>query len=879
MANPLCIPQGFGTPDAPGPPNFLQDAAQATLLPSHDLLIRDPRWVGALRLAFSNGASPLGYFRALQSSAGGSPHLYLLWHQTADFDPIPHTDAVWVGFASGAYARVFRVEPFIDLTATAASKTGLQIDSYTLIGGTWTVGAPPAWSQTSTVSWLENPNTSAADWAVAMRVPLVGPGGPDANGIPVNLGDTFKMFFSIVNWTSSPTKTFAETNWPADTGFIPFTNNNENLPTIPLPAVWGDFQVGGAQPCQQGVSIDASQIKVNHPVKQDPNTGLSIDNEILVQVAASAGDPINQQNVDNNIFRATINNATGGAVGQVNATFRLANWGATVADDGQWTEIAVNSTGAATPAGAVLITAKWGDNVTSPISGAFSMQAFLDATKHNADQCMLVELDGANIVFSQDSARTNMLFKKLASPLDTEAEVSARGLGPDPFGTSHRTIYLFVQQLSMPPTFDPQDVRTRRLQSLLWDNQGELGDGGNGGGDGNGGGNGNGEGNGNGGDEGVVGLQARVAPGSSSSGISTGVIDSPWDVLDALIPTYKVHAFYETGAVGFNKGVAFNAIASLSSFGIYANATGPQLFGWDSQLAGAERLSADVWRVRVPNESAVRVTVRLLAKDNPGDTLDHSGETPTALLGGLCLFAQRTLKIGHRVKTLGPTACAGRTHIGADTHSVSVVSAGEVHLRDRASISGSVVSGHGIDFGHGVHVGGGVTTNARVRLPKLALDVSFPHKDHDHVCLERGRTASIDPGAHGDLVVESHATLTLTGGVYRFNSLKLEAHSHVSLKSGGRPVIIYVRRHCAIGGRFIVADGSQPNLFIAVLGHTDVRVDAPFAGTFVVPYGTLRLGTVAQPGFSGAFFAAHLIVESDNTVAFVPFGGAPAIEI
>jgi len=858
MATLLCIPVAVGTPDAPGPPNFLQDPAQEPLLPSHDLLIRDPRWVGALRLAFSGGASPQAYFRALQSSNGSGPHLYLLWHQTADFDLVESTDAVWVGFAVGnSYARVFRILAFGDSnTAVAASKTALQIDSYTLngdfISGTWALDNPGPnashWTVQSTVSWLENPNTSSSDWAVAMRVPLVGPNNfQDANGIPVNLGDSFKMFFSIVNWTTTPTKSFAETNWPADTGYIPFSNSNENAPTVPPPAVWGDFQVSGAQPCQAGVSIDASQIKIGHPIQTDPDTGLASDNMILVNTAANANDPVNQQNANNNVFTASINNASGGSVGQINATFRLANWGAIVADDGQWTEVAAGSTGATTPTGLVPITATWGQNVNSSISDPFNMQQFLNPALHNADQCVLVELDGNNIIFTSDSARTNMIFKKLASPLDTIAEISARGLGADPFGTSHRTIYLFVQQLNMPPTTDPNDLRTRQLQTLIWNNQGNL---------------------------------TGSAGASSSSGGGTEILDSPWDVLDQFVPTYKVHAFYETGAVGFNRGIAFNAFKSLSSFGIYANATGSQLFGWDSQLVGAEQLSPDVWRVRVPNESAIRITVRLLAKDHAADTLDHSGDKPTALLTNLCLFAQRNLNIADRVKTLGPMACAGQTNIGTDTQSVSVVGAGAIQLRDRAKVSGSVVSGQNVSLGNGVQVGGGVTSKAAVRLPTLALNVTFPTKNQGPVSLDPGKTATITPGAYTDVSIKSRAALTLNGGgVYYFNSLDLEPQSVVTLSSGGSPVILYVRQSLIFRGQFTVPGGGAPNLFIGVVGQTMVSLEAPFTGTVVVPNGTLQLATVPKPGFTGAFFAGNLVVQPDNTINLIPFSGMPAIEI
>lgn len=83
--------------------------------------------------------------------------------------------------------------------------------------------------------------------------------------------------------------------------------------------------------------------------------------------------------------------------------------------------------------------------------------------------------------------------------------------------------------------------------------------------------------------------------------------------IDQLFPTFRVHAYHDTGArVTGSDGVERPVLSIQSSFGLYAYHEG-DLEGWQTSIEGARRIDENLYLLAVPNESTARVKVRIQA--------------------------------------------------------------------------------------------------------------------------------------------------------------------------------------------------------------------------------------------------------------------------
>jgi hypothetical protein len=909
MATDICIPAFLGVPGLPGPPNFLTTVPNNRGNPGqdatpHDGEILDPRWEGATRFAFGTGTTPIAYFRGLRDPANGL--IYMIWHQRLDTNLDPG-DLLYLGFSvPGQFAQTVIIEP-VPSSAAATAQPVKITSTYNFDTGTnkWTTaGAVRAkWFDQDTVSWVvpsaSSGNVSQGEWAVAMRIPLQTADVtmfPDR--LPVGEGGTFQMFFYLLNKLTAAG--IQNDSWLPQELTTPtlFPGNLFTPPNPTTPTNWASVQVGGT--CNDGISIDVGNVWVEHLF--DPVTGLAITasppppsgvidlgllangviadapalpSQASFQTVASAD--VSKQT--NNLFVANITNNTSSSIPadgsmDISATFRLANWGSNSADDPTWRTVASSDTvedatglarnclnaGPIAPGTQGPIKGLWrnGDFTgPNPFYLAFPPSPTASKGEH---QCMLVEIDATGVLITQDSVVRNMDFAT-ASLLERTAEISVRSLPPDPFGTGSRTIYLAVKRSNLPPSTAEASDRARQMASLLWQTQGNL-----------------------------AALRAGSGAGSGSgsgsgSGVGAGmVLDTAFEFLEQFVPTINVFVFHETGFIYSFNSAPSPVLESQPAFGLFLDHQGA-LLGWDYQIVGAELIAPDFWRLRVPNGGFKDVILRVLAKENPGDAIDHSGDSPTASFGGLCLYGKNSLTISDRVQVLAPggafgaVASAGATNVGTDTKLGNVVSVGAVQLRDRAHVNGFVKTGQGVILGNSVQITGGTTSHAAIRLPNLNLQVTFPAANQGPVSLEPGTKKTIGPGAYGGVSVKSRATLTLAaGGVYFFDSLMLEPQSTVVLASGGAQVTIYVRLDCTIRGQLTQAGGGAPNLFLGALGSNPVSVEVPFSGTLVAPNATLALATVAAPGYTGAFFAANLVAQPGSVFNFATASGTPAID-
>jgi hypothetical protein len=896
MPTSTCFPNPALRPN-PVPPNFVPCNPNTNIDPQlaiHDGDIFDPRWTGAMRVAYGQGSSsPLAYFRAQFDPASNA--LFLIWHQQVSLGGSSGANSkIFLGLTVGnSYAHVFELQPFTQTSETSLTPVGpvfpcnpsaaqiwAPVADWTF-GTGWTSAAlaQQSWIRTNTSSWFtpipQDGTASTDSWALAIRVPLSGVGNTDPNaGLPVSASGTFNLFYWMVdNTTLVLGGTEVPSVFPSDAAY------GNGPPEFPAPntASWAAVTLGGTG-CGTGVSIDGSTILIsyaagpptvnahdpppNGPVKPFNQLG---DNANLIIIDPTGAD---NRNVDGNKMFATVHNNGPENAGPINALYRLANWGATVGvfaspndKNAVWKAVAqATPITVPTNADAKFMPATWGD-VPAGTPNPGPMNQFL-SSPDAFHQCMMIELSGGinqtpnPIVFINDSAIQNMNFAA-TSLLESVAEINVRGLGADPFGTANQTIYLLVETRNFPPVFDPANNRLRQLGSALYASRGQTGGG----------------------------LSSSSSSSSSSLASVVGIQDSAFTLCDNFCPLLKIHAFHETGHIRPTLPNPTSVLAPMTSFGHYLDHVGT-LLGWDYTIVGAERIGPFFWRLRVPNDGKARITIRILAKENPGDSIDHSNESPTLSFNNVALFAKSALTLADRVQVqdsqnnfTAPIGAGGSISVGTDAKLGNVVAGGSVTLRDRDQVTGSVTAHQSVSLGNGVRVSGGVTSHATVRLPNLSLQVTFPSTNQGDVTLppDAAPPAPLAPGAYANVTVFSRATLKLTAGTYYFNSLDLEPQAKVVLDNSKGQVTIYIRTTCILRGQFTRAGGGTPSLFIGVLGQTFVSVEAPFIGTLVVPNGTLNLATVSSP-FQGAFFAGNITVQPGAVIKMIPFNGVPAID-
>ena len=180
------------------------------------------------------------------------------------------------------------------------------------IGG-FSAGIPPAWVE-SAGRWVGS-GTSFYDWVVNLRVNAAGAG----------LGANFKLWYAItVNLNGLPLTTTVY-QWPGN-GVSTSAPDNTFDQNAVNPDLWGDANVGtAATPCTGGISLAWNQIGADPPPANEIST------------------------VSDNQFYALPNYGSFSIVtGMLQARFRYANWGSTIADkqNAPWIDIALPTAGA-----------------------------------------------------------------------------------------------------------------------------------------------------------------------------------------------------------------------------------------------------------------------------------------------------------------------------------------------------------------------------------------------------------------------------------------------------------------------------------------------------------------------------------------------------
>ena len=245
-------------------------------------------------------------------------------------------------------------------------------------------------------------------------------------------------------------------------------------------------------------------------------------------------------------------------------------------------------------------------------------------------------------------------------------------------------------------------------------------------------------------------------------------------------------------------------------------------------------------------------------------------------LAETAIAASESIRIadGVTVGTLPSTVyCDGTgvTEIGADALiKADVVTVGNQFLRERAHITGKVLTRGSVTKQNSVVVNGGTTEHGDFeRSDDFSWEVNIPNMGPG-VNLEPDHTRNLAPGAYEYLELKSRATVRLTSGTYYFNRFQTEPQSRIEISSNGDAVVIYVINTLTNRAQ-LVHSTSISNFFIGYWGNTTADLDAPFSGTLVAPNALIRLAPLNGGRHKGQFIGKSINAEAHTPIDFVPY--------
>ncbi len=578
----VCIPYASGVPANPNPPIWWDDNDSGTF-PDHPIendRVDDPRWKGSAQISRSDMGDKTVAFRALYHTVSGQNFLYLSWHLKAPFlhGEIGLDDYLIVGFSpgSGSSNVIMKVYPKPEsLPRKAVEPQSVYAYTRTDDQNSWaswpdeTNSREPAWSKEFTRFWGEKTGDGGYSLAVHMRIPITTNENLDSG---LNLGETFKMWY-VFYVHNNVYGTYYGIPWPRiPWGESIYTNSNGTLYKYPPIDFWGDFCIGSCpdssgMACASGVSLAALDI-------------------------GTTNSPPHRINLkEPNTFFARPHNETGKPIppGGLTARFRIANWGSLpdwnhVKDsESLWKDIipggatASNDEEIADGYKGTIETSPWtldicdqydfiADEPWPSECNAANDPARYKKTLH---QCMLVELSGPELNFTNSSVYRNMDFAT-ASIFSRDAEISVAGIGADALGRPERDVYLYVQTKNM-PEFIEQDA-------------------------------------------------CSIAMGRAKAVCLEAAMEEPltFELMAERFPTYIVHVFHDTGMRKKIGSVEYKKLRAQTSFGYFIQHEG-ELEGWLHSLSGdgMTMIAPNFYKIAIENDKSATVSTRIIARE-PG---------------------------------------------------------------------------------------------------------------------------------------------------------------------------------------------------------------------------------------------------------------------
>jgi hypothetical protein len=570
--------------------------------------------------------------------------LFLSWYVRADPSSDPFGDRLNVIFGSQS-GIPSTADPDVQVEVWPRRRTGgvaptidafetpiLAVSQRTSPGGGWSSVA------SSAVSWLADLRAfvETGGWAIEAHVKTVsGTTLPGSGEIRVNPNNLRIWSELRVATMSGP----AFYDWPVDVRT--FTDPLGTLLFPAMPATWANCPPLPADP----INFKPCFWRTT-PIGGSPSTKLDADAELRLASwnpapgsCSNKGVSLSPSDIDvtptsqtielppiTNVFSARPVNHSGSPIdlNKLQAEFRIANWGSTVWENVPtgvtiWDKIPSSdpnpvANGAPIPIdGAATLSVSW--KVADPQLTLLTTKLL---SKH---QCVLVELFSSvpGLKLLKKSVYRNMNYATPNSPFVDNASISivgldsAAGMGPT------RTVYLYVETKNLPRSvgssvqavdsiifprdsarlrgtsgalLDRHTIGVRRIDSLAgridtippaaWDTL-------------------------------VVpprasGERERVLRSAEEGGVL------PWHLMDGLMPTYKVHAYHETGDSAIVEGVKLPILRPQTSFGYWVDYRG-ELRGWKHSLKGVgttlEEIAPNWYKLSIPHHGTATVRIAI----------------------------------------------------------------------------------------------------------------------------------------------------------------------------------------------------------------------------------------------------------------------------
>lgn len=588
----FCFPVAQGVPAQPSGPNWYDNSA-APPRPFNDST-EDPRWRGAFSHSFGDGSGQHVNFRGLnvtEGVEGESRHVLLSWRVLVG-PADPGGDTLFLGLSAGAAApaMIVRVQIATSASTTAGTAASGAYTAEVLVrpagaGASW--GAPvaaPAWVTARARAWINYPSvaTPLLDWGVQLAIPMGVQLSPDpANSVILTDGSDFKMWYAVYLQTPVPGPGGApvvEYSWPGTPGIAV---------DYPDPAAFVDARAAvstaDAACTAEGVSIAVMDVGTRNA------DGTARPSASRIQVDMT-GNPPSVVAPHNNMFFARPTFPAGASNAQrqaIRARFRLANWGTHVGDltPDSWSDV---------PGGEEVqfnlaeseCRFIWPLAPADPLLSRFRSGAIM------SHQCMLVELSSVfpgGETFLRSSVYRNMDFVD-ASRFTREAEVSVRGLAP--VSPQPREVFLYVEARNMPLVV-PRDGDKDKPRLPAMDDAGQA-------------------------EHPDAPYLAKNVAALRTLSAQRRLTNLDPDYLRLYLPTYRVHSYHDTGrATALLGGGSRKILRPQSSFGYFVNHEG-ELYGWRHSLDGAQQISANFYRLGVPNNGTARITTTIVADESGG---------------------------------------------------------------------------------------------------------------------------------------------------------------------------------------------------------------------------------------------------------------------
>ncbi|GEM_PF-4963117 len=599
----LCVPFNTGVPGVPGPPDWWTPNSRENV-----------QWTGSAAHYFDMGAEAPASFRV----AWNKPNRMLSFDvQLAnDNEWAPDLDHFVLAFDPTAALNdeVFLVVSPLqvctsasDPTCTAANGkpvTSSHIQWATRIPTGWstlTTTAPPNFSVDHATVYTQITSPTTFKWRLKMRVQIpVAAGGeadPDA-----------RMYANALMQMDdgSPTGIVAQHYWPRECQppsplcqpQMTSVGPADSLPAgLPTKDQWGRLKTN--QTCDFGVSIDYNRVGSN-----------------VGSVAGAPGSTINPDS--ETLFRAEIKNGMSDSLEleEVQATFRIANWGLTPVDPRLWETIGLTKLTNGLASGAYSVVPP-----ASPTQGILQVgwtpaPADVPHYQANRHQCIQVELavpstppPGASgtwgdIAFARDSVYRNMDFAML-STLERTAQVNVWGVHEITKAPAEQKILLVVYTSKMPTPQECREAKKQRKRPEGCDN-------------------GRGK---------KFTYRPDLAPKDPARPIKPkeeGQFDR------SELPLLVVHGYHQVGndKVNLLGRPQVPIYEHFSSFGYYLMHEGP-LEGFEYAIDGAEKVGDNMYALKVGKNHAASLgtRIRAIGPDTPScaDKPDAPGCQPLAL--------------------------------------------------------------------------------------------------------------------------------------------------------------------------------------------------------------------------------------------------------